>query len=88
MFKILRLRRVGVKRPVLTESELKVLPDLPGVLEALADHHSIQETLADAQGFMDAAKFHDKRKHELKTAAAFIRVAWLDGEQVKWEQDE
>jgi hypothetical protein len=77
-----------MKRPEFTATEMFMLPSLPGALEALADYHSYQETCAEASDFMAAAEFHKRRSKELLDTATFIRTAWENGEDVKFDGEE
>jgi hypothetical protein len=69
-----------MKRVEFSVAEMKILTELPGALEALADYHSYQETAAEASDFNDCAKYHEIRRNELLNAAAYIRNRWEDGE--------
>lgn len=60
----------------LTEHELKKCAELPDVLRALADHHSVQETMADAADYIDSAKYHEARYKELRAEADRIQAEW------------
>lgn len=59
-----------------TEHELKILPSLPFVLLDLAQYHSIQETMAEASDYDDAANYHKHRAAELRAEAKRIVQSW------------
>lgn len=63
-----------------TENEIKAMQSLPDALEVLADHHSVQETMADAIGepFDECVKHHKRRRIELRTEATRIRATYED----------
>lgn len=60
----------------LTDEELKVCPQLPDVLRALAEHHSWQETMAEPMGFVEAVAYHRARREELGNEAQRIENEW------------
>jgi len=77
-----------MKRPEFSATEFKMLTELPGALEALADYHSYQEVCADASDMPKAAHYHEKRREYLLDCAAFIRGKWEDGEYAKFEGED
>lgn len=74
-----------MKRIVFFDFEIKSMASLPPALEALADYHSYQETLADASGFTESSELHRKRRIELREAAKFIQAAHDDGYDPEFE---
>lgn len=61
---------------VFTQHELEVMPNNPDVLDALADYHSLQETMAAGMDFYDSAEFHKNRYTELRAEATRIRATY------------
>lgn len=51
-------------------------PKLPDVLRALAEHHSAQETMADAADYKICANYHSDRREELGKEADRIESEW------------
>jgi hypothetical protein len=64
---------------VFTSAEIEALKVSPGALRALADHHSVQENVAEA---MDAelcapeCEYHKTRSTALRAEADRIQAIW------------
>lgn len=63
-----------IKRPSFTDYEITAMSVDPNVLAALADHHSVRETMAAAQDYMDSARYHEARRIELTRLAGYIEL--------------
>jgi len=61
-------------RPVFSPYEMQAMTQNPDILEALADHHSVRETMADASDYKESADVHAARRLELTRLAAYIRL--------------
>lgn len=61
--------------PQLTDSEIQFLMADPEALDALADYHSMQETIADSVGEKACTDYHEKKRIEYREAAAAAKTA-------------
>lgn len=61
-----------------TEYEIKALAQDDRVLDALAEWHSNQETMAEAADYIESAHHHEKRRKALQVKAEELRAKQLE----------
>lgn len=65
----------------LTREELRALLGSPEAMQVLADHHSAQETMADASDYAECAEWHKRRRLVLRAEAKRLQTIIDQGDE-------